>query len=258
MVNLDELRKKYEKVKSGNTGNADFLSKFFMMESGVSVVRILPGAEDSSFYAESAIHRITTDGNSKNYHCPRVKGDACPLCDAYFKLWERVNAMGKETPEAQPLIDIARTIKARDRYYLNVVDRRDSSVKILSVGQRLFTKILDCFFDEDYGDLTDVEAGWDFKINKDTQGQWPNYDKSAPKPKSSSAGTTSEVATWMDELHDIHGLVKYAEYEDLKTVAQEITGVVDYISTNARDTGSDDSTGSDDDYMKQLKNIDIN
>jgi hypothetical protein len=84
MVNIDELRKKYQEINNpggANKDNKEFLEKFFMMEEGTSLVRILPGKNDQEFYAETAIHRI----NDKNYHCPRVKGDKCPVCDTYFK-----------------------------------------------------------------------------------------------------------------------------------------------------------------------------
>ena len=134
MVNLDELKKKYEQIQraqSGGGGNSDdFLKKFFMMDEGTSIIRVLPSPEgtEQEFYAETAIHRI----NDKNYHCPRVKGHDCPICDLYYKLWK---VEGPMKDEAQ---DLARQIKPRKRYYMNVVDRRDESVKILSMGMKLF------------------------------------------------------------------------------------------------------------------------
>ena len=246
MVNIDKLREKYEQIQNAQSGGGsnDFLKKFFMMDEGTSVVRVLPSKDEGGeFYSETAIHRI----NDKNYHCPRVKGGECPVCDLYYRLWK---VEGPTKDEAQ---DTARSIKPRKRYYLNVVDRRDESVKILSVGMKLFGKILDCFFDEDYGDITDLEEGWDFKINKDTQGQWPNYDKSAPKPKQSKAGTKSEIATWMDELHDIHGLIKVASYEDLKSFAVEIEGVV--MNRPSGNGTPATASGSDEDYISHLKSL---
>ena len=250
MVNLDELRKKYESIQraqGGGGNNDDFLKKFFMMEEGTSVVRVLPGKGDTGendFYAETAIHRI----NDKNYHCPRVKGHDCPVCDLYYRLWK------VEGPMADEAQDLARQIKPRKRYYMNVVDRRDGSVKILSMGMKLFGKILDCFFDEDYGDITNLDEGWDFKIVKDTQGQWPNYDKSAPKPKQTEAGSSKEVAEWMDELHDIHGLVKLPDYEELKKLAMEMESLVLGRPTGnvSAETSSDEG---DDDYIAHLKSL---
>lgn len=256
MVNIDELRKKYQEINNpggAKKDNKEFLEKFFMMEEGTSLVRILPGKNDQEFYAETAIHRI----NDKNYHCPRVKGDKCPVCDTYFNMWKEINAIGKDTPKGQELAGLARQIKSYKRFYMNVVDRRSESVKILSVGQKLFGKILDCFFDEDFGDLTDLKEGWDFKIVKEQQNQqWPNYDKSSPKPKQTAAGSDKEIAEWMDEQHDIHGLVKVAEYEELKTLMEEFTAITRGTSISQE---SDSDSGSDDDdgYLSHLKSLKI-
>jgi hypothetical protein len=248
MVNIEQLKKKYQEINNpGGGDNSEFLSKFFMMDEGTSLVRVLPSKTDEQeFYAETAIHRI----NNKNYHCPRVKDGKCPVCDTYYDTWKEINAIGKDSPQGKELADLARQIKARKRFYMNIVDRRDDSVKILSVGQKLFGKILDCFFDEDFGDITDLSDGWDFKIVKDTQGQWPNYDKSSPKPKSSPAGSAAKTAAFMDELHDIHGLVRVAQYDELKNLMEEFNAV-----RSTPHSTSDNSDG--DDYMSHLKNLEI-
>lgn len=249
MVNLDALRKKYEEVTKQNsgTGNSDFLSKFLITKEGTSLVRLLPAKDDEeNFYAETAIHRMENDGQFKNYHCPRVKGDKCPLCDVYFALWK--------TP-SEDNHNLARSIKARKRYYLNAVERESGSVKILSIGMKLFGQILDTFFDEDYGDITDLKTGNDFKIVKDTNGAFPNYDKSAPKPTKSEAGTPAEIATWMDELHDIQNLVKIAEYDELKQLSMMVEAKAEGMSmATSKPTTNNESKG-DDDYLSHLKNL---
>jgi|TARA_Y100000034_G_scaffold125307_1_gene174646 hypothetical protein len=236
MVNLNELRKKYEQINKTGMGNADFLEKFLMMDEGTTNVRILPWKDDEkNFYAETAIHRI----DDTNYHCPRVKGEPCPMCDLNHRLWKTKDDGN---------IEIARSIKARQRFYMNVVDRRDNKVKILSCGVKLYSKILDAFFDDDYGDLTETKDGWDFKIVKEKTGPWPSFDKSAPRPKNTPAGTDAEIAQWMEELHDIHGLIKIAEYETLKNLANSITSAGDGQTTNQKTT-------EDEDYLSHLKNL---
>ena len=47
MVNLEELKKKYQEIQkaSGGGDNSAFLKKFFMMDEGTSVVRVLPQPE---------------------------------------------------------------------------------------------------------------------------------------------------------------------------------------------------------------------
>tara|TARA_R110000765_G_scaffold25706_3_gene63155 strand:+ start:612 stop:1376 length:765 start_codon:yes stop_codon:yes gene_type:complete len=252
MVNLDELRKKYEEVTQRNSGgNKDFLSKFLITKEGTSIVRLLPAKnEDENFYAETAIHRLENDGQFKNYHCPRVKGDKCPLCDLYYGLWKT---------DSEDNHNLARSIKARKRYYLNAVERETGDVKILSIGMKLFGKILDCFFDDDYGDITDLEKGFDFKIVKDINGAFPNYDKSAPKPRPSEAGSGAEIAAWMDSLHDIKNLVKIAEYDELKQMAMTYELTAQGMGSAGAVQGISKSSGSpekaDDDYLSHLKNL---
>jgi len=98
-INLDELRKKAEQFDKpqGSGGNADFLKNFLQTPDGKTPIRILPGkTEEDNFYAETKIHRVDgEDGNNRNIHCLKVKGEKCPLCDAYYKLWQIYNEGGK-------------------------------------------------------------------------------------------------------------------------------------------------------------------
>ena len=88
--------------------------------------------------------------------------------------------------------------------------------------------------DPDFGDITDPESGHDFKIVKEMEGQWPKYDQSQPRPKSSELGTKQEVAGIMESLHEIHDLVKLEEYEDVKTAVESLKGeTVQGSSTSA-------------------------
>ena len=127
-IDLDALRAKHEEL-SGNKpagGNADFLSNFIQLQDGTNSVRILPGKdEDTMFYAETKIHRVPDgQGGVKNVHCRKMHGEPCPLCDSYYALWKEPN---KDE-------DLARQIKPRSRYYMNVVDRESGDVKILSAS----------------------------------------------------------------------------------------------------------------------------
>tara|TARA_R110002020_G_scaffold379488_2_gene590717 strand:- start:2828 stop:3571 length:744 start_codon:yes stop_codon:yes gene_type:complete len=244
-IDLDALRAKHEELNNGNKGgstNADFLSKFMQLQEGTNTVRILPWKdEDKQFFAETKIHRIKqADGNIKNVHCRKVHGEACPLCDLYYSLWKT----GRAEDE-----DLARQIKPRARYYMNVVDRETSSVKILSIGVILFKKIIGAILDGDFGDITDVEEGHDFKIHKEMEGQWPKYDQSQPRPKSTSAGSKAEIAEWMEVLHDVHALVPLEEYDEVKKAAEQLG------SSNMDSPRSEKASegGGSDDYITRLQ-----
>jgi hypothetical protein len=164
------------------------------------------------------------------------------LCDLYYSLWKT----GKKEDEA-----LARVIKPRSRYYMNVLDRDTNDVKILSIGMILFQKIVGAMIDSDFGDITDIEKGHDFKIVKHMEGQWPRYDQSQPRPKSSPLGTKAEVARVMDTMHDIHGLVKLEEYDEVKRISEALA-----IGGKLTPTDKDSGSNSDDDegdYISKLR-----
>ena len=243
-IDLNALRQKHAELSKQGTGeNQSFLENFIALKDGTNVIRILPGKDDADFYAETKIHRISdNEGKIRNYHCRKIHGEACPLCDAYFGLWKTGNKSDEDT---------ARQIKPRARYYMNVVDRESGAVKILSIVVILFKKIIGAMLDEDFGDITDLENGHDFKIIKTMEGQWPRYDQSQPRPKSEAAGSNAEIAGWMDSLHEIHKLVKLEDYEDTKKVAEVI------LPTQFTERSLEDRTSStsndEDDYLTKLQ-----
>ena len=242
-IDLDALRAKHEELSNTGKGNAnsDFLSNFIQLQEGTNAVRILPGKDDDTvFYAETKIHRVPDgNGNVKNMHCRKMHGEPCPLCDTYYSLW-------KEPYKDE---DLARQIKPRSRYYMNVVDRDSGNVKILSIGVILFKKIIATMLDEDFGDITDLQSGHDFKIVKIMEGQWPKYDQSQPRPKSSEAGSKAEIAAWMDTLHDVHALVKLEEYEDVKNAAMGLLPSHEGSSQNPTPV----ENVEDDDYLQRMQ-----
>ena len=241
-VDLNALRAKHEELSnSGNrNSNAEFLSNFLQLQDGTNAIRILPGKEDELFYAETKIHRVPDgQGNTKNIHCRKIHGEPCPMCDSYYQLW-------KEPYKDE---DLARQIKPRARYYMNVVDRESGDVKILSIGVILFKKVIAAMLDEDFGDITNMDTGHDFKIVKIMEGQWPKYDQSQPRPKSSPAGSKAEIAAWMDSLHDVHALVKLEEYEGVKTAAQAL--IPSHEGSSQNPTKAENV--SDDDYLSKMK-----
>ena len=241
-IDLDALRKKHEQLSNSGKKSDDFINNFVKLEDGDNLLRILPPKEDDQeFYAETKIHRVPTgeEDNVRNFHCRRVQDEACPLCDIYFALWRT----GRKEDEA-----LARVIKPRSRYYMNVIDRASGEVKILSVGVILFKKITGAILDPDYGDITDLKTGHDFKIHKEMEGGWPKYDQSAPRPKSTPTGKPKEVAEALDTLHDIYALVKHEEYDTIKEAASGLMG----LDIEPKEDTEEEETTSED-YLDKLK-----
>ena len=98
-------------------------------------------------------------------------------------------------------------------------------ISFFSIGVILFKKIIGAMLDEDFGDITDPAEGHDFKIVKEMEGQWPKYDQSAPRPKSSVLGSKQGIEAAMDSLHEIHELVKLEDYDEVKKATDTLIGV---------------------------------
>lgn len=234
-IDLDALRQKHEQINAPageKKENNDFLKQFYQIPWGTNSIRFLPWKDESQqFYAETSIHRVpTSDGKVKNVHCRKIHNEACPLCDLYYDQWAIVNRIDdKDNAESKKAKALATQIKARSRYYFNIVDReaeKGEEVKILSVGIMLFKKIVGAIMDPDFGDITDFETGHDFKIIKEKDGEWPKYDQSAPRPMSSPTGKKGEIAAYMESLHDVHALVKLEDYETCKDAVTTLLGGV--------------------------------
>jgi len=241
-IDLEKIKEIHANL-SGK-GGGGMSETFLKIEEGTNVVRLLPPKEeDQDFYAMTKLHRIPMqDGMVKNIHCRQVHGEQCPICNLYYSLW-------KEPTKDETL---ARQIKGRDRYYMNVLDRESGAVKILSIGIILFKKIIAAMVDPDYGDITDPEGGHDFKIVKIMEGQWPKYDQSAPRPKSTPAGSGKEVAEWMESLHDIQSLVKLEDYEELKQIAESINPFA-AVERSVDEVHRSETEVGDEDYMEKLQ-----
>lgn len=220
-IDLDALRKKHAELMKNTEAIGNNKDSFLMLGEGTTVVRILPGKDDDTlFYAETKIHRVRLPGKAydNNIHCRKIKGEACPLCDLYFALWKT------KIKEDE---DLARNIKPRERYFVNVVERSTSKVKIFSLGAKIFKKIIDTMLDEDYGDITDLNKGFDFKVIKTVDSSaggksFPNYDSSQARPKSDPAGSKQEIAAYMESLHDIHRLVEVKSFDEVKEIAEAV------------------------------------
>jgi hypothetical protein len=217
-IDLNLIKKKHQELTKPKSGGMENNSNvFWNPPEGTTTIRILPSKDDDTpFYSETKIHRIRKPGNNfeSNVHCLEVKDGRgkCPLCDLYRALYKT------KVKEHEAL---ARAIKPRERYFLNIVLRDTGDVKVFSLGSKLFKKILGIIVDPDFGDITDWDSGRDFKVQKSIIEGYPNYDQSGAKPKASPAGSPQDIARFKETMHDLAQFVKTEDYESVKTIAME-------------------------------------
>lgn len=254
---LDDLKNKYKQLTQGQQNNEEFLKKFLIVNDGNNLVRILPSKdEELPFFAETKIHRVQSgNGTVKNVHCRKAKGEDCPLCDLYYSLWKTHEGLGFDSKTPSKFSQMARDIKPNARYYMNVYSRDLNEVKILSVGKKLFEKIVQTVIElqeEDMGDMLDLESGFDYKIVKNKIGGYPNYDQSVYRPKSTPlADSAQERAAIMESLHDIHGLVKLESYEEVKKTADMLLARLHGVEES--DSSNEEPSDSQPNYLKQME-----
>jgi len=270
MATLEELRKKHQElINTSNTtkqSSGGGLEKYLKLEPGKNVIRILPGKKDKmEFYAESAIHRYEdVEGNTRNYHCRKVRNEHCPVCEFYFDLWKMHKDLGLEKGKKSKFGDMATKIKANPRYYMNVIDRRlqeggQDPVKIFSTGKKLFTKIMADVLDQEYMDeddpenslIIDLKNGNDYIVDLGKNGEYNSYDNSKVRAKKSPAGTNAEIASWMETATDLSALIQMGDYDTGKQIVENMKASLAPVSNPKATKGNHDV--SDDDYESSLE-----
>lgn len=211
--NYQKLLDKYKALTEEKQGLSE---AFLKIEEGTTRIRILPAKKDDDlFYGETITHNCKIEGKYTPITCRKVVNEDCPMDDFISEMWKehekacRVNSWDSKKVNT-PYSALAREIKGKERYFLNVVNRADESkVMVLAAPKTLFTKILSAMLavdekgEPEYGDIVNLKTGHDFKITmKKNKGGFPTYDDSSPAPKSSVAGKAEQIELWMDSLHD--------------------------------------------------------
>lgn len=258
-MNLEQLRKKHQELLAGKTpgGGEGGGEKFLKPEDGDNLVRILPWKDDTkSFYSESMIHRYTNEeGKTGNFYCRRPQNEKCPICDFYFDLWKMHKELGLEKGKKSKYGDLATQIKATPRYYMNAISRKAlqtkpddlvGALKIMSVGIKVFKKVMDGVFNPELMDEEDPEntnvlslkKGNDFNLKLGKSGEYNNYDESTFRIKKTAAGSEKDIRAWMESLHDIHGLNPIGDYEEGSKIVQNLMSTL--VVVGAPPKGNDD------------------
>lgn len=262
---LDALRERYEKQKAKTAGEGDFSEKYLNIKLNETVeFRILPLSDDVADYlVETGKHYVDDD---TKVNCPRVDGGKCPICDVYFDVWKSINEIGDERNNESPLtlelLALAKASKMTSRYYYNVLDRRDGKVKILTQGYKVYAKILDGQFNQDWGNgevsVADPKNGWDFALTLKKVKDYNNYDTSTFRVKSTVLGTDAEIKQYMDERHDLTEFAQLPEYGELKLIAENLSATHKSLLAPSETAGMEPTTGSgidsEQDFIDSLGN----
>lgn len=163
---MDKIQKKMAELGTG---------KFFKPKEGKNQVRILPPWNDEGlFFLEATAHYgLKKEGRDIPIPCSG-KAD-CPICQFIRKMEKG----GKEDTK------LAKRLASRTKFYVNILDRKSEKVSIWGFSRKILGGLLNRMDDEDFGDITDPDEGFDVIIEREGTGMKTSYDVRV-KPKSSS------------------------------------------------------------------------
>jgi hypothetical protein len=207
LISKDEIQKDLDRKSSGGGEMSD--SRFVRIPDGKLKVRLLPRLESKVPWKTVFSHRYNKNGEKLFSTCRKTFGKTdCPICKRSWAMW---NSENKETK------DTGYTVRAtpRDMFNCYIVDNptkpeENGSIKILSVGKKLFDLISESFNSEDLGAaIFDAVNGFDFEINRKKSGDNPDYpDYSSSRFIFKKSGIVKSWKEIEDKLININELIK--------------------------------------------------
>lgn len=238
----ERLLERKAKIKSqGGGGN------YFTLKEGTNRYRNVPIPEDTEPAVE--ITHFYLGGEIKGYISPVSFGEPC----AVMELHEKMKNSKKESDR-----EWAKKFTPRRKFMTAVVRYKDekgkeiddaAGVKPLLITPTLYNEMIDLYLDEDEaGDFTDPENGYDLKYTKTGKGLDTEYTIRACKP--------TPLPKKYRKVMDIEQMVKelVPSYKESKAIVEKFLSI-DPDEINTYDKGGEGK--KDGKKKKKKKNRDI-
>ncbi len=212
----DFMQDAYAEAKKERSDSGDVL----FLKSGVTHVFVLPPHKDSpSWFREYREHGLRPDGKFTTITCPKEECDPCPLCERAGELWDE---------KTDPSITAAKRLGSKKQYLYNVYvfsspdgKALKDGIHTLKSGVTVYKELMDYDSDEagDWGDITNLTHGVEFRIERKGKGRYDTTYTAKPVPtrtnlieKLDAAGF--EIGTPTD-LSKVYPARKYDELVEL-------------------------------------------
>ncbi len=137
--------------------------------------------------------------------CLRSANRECLLCDYIRELRVQKNPIAQE-------------IYAKKRIYYNVIvrDEEKKGVQVYASGVQVYENILAYLYDDEWGDITDIEKGRDMILERTGQGKEDTRYNLLPAPNPSPLHTDQQtVDKWLSEMQNLDTALSYPEDSDV-------------------------------------------
>jgi len=206
---IQRIKEQKEKEHEERQGRTDL----FKAELGDNQIRVGPPASDEiSFYEEVHLHYVqdpdTGKGNPRRcLKDEQNKSDEdCPACQAVAELF--AGKTKESTREAKEL-------KEKERYLMNVLDRRDGIWKLYIAPYTVWIGLMGLFGKKGWEDITHSETGKDVVVVKRKTGKLPRDVEYSVVPL---PGDTPLEEGWEEKMVDLGNVFKRLSYDQMVAV----------------------------------------
>lgn len=244
-IDLEKMKKKL--ASSETNGKSDKKDNgYFKPQLGDQEVRFLP-SEDGDPFKEFFFHY----GLGETFLCPKKNyNEKCPACEYAFELWsDKTDASKKQAKE----------LFSKQRFFSNVIVRGKEAEgpKPYGYGKKTYQQLLKLVTDPEYGDVTDVESGYDFKLSYEAakgDGAFPTTTLLPKRQPSVLAKTKKEIKELLDKIKPVEGLmVKKTPAEVLITLNAHLDDPFDDSKSEKKKYGNNnEEVGSVDAAINEL------
>jgi len=157
--------------------------------------------------------------------------------------------------------ELAKKLYPKMRVYSAVVVRgqEDKGVQIWAFGKTVYQSLLNYMLDEDYGDITDTDDGFDIKVTctKPPGRQWATTEvRPRPRPTPLSKDK-SDIKEWTSNIPDPATMFNCKTYDELSKIINDWLASDDDDNTNAESSqATTSSRNSKNSTGKSYKDLD--
>jgi hypothetical protein len=171
-------------AESKKTTNPEERSNVVFLRSGVTHCRVLPPHVNApSWFYEYKEHGLRPEGKFRTFTCPKSVGDnPCPVCEEGQRLYDE---------KTETSILEAKALYAKRAYLYNVYIYNNPDGKslkdgivVLKSGVKVFKQLMEYDNDPagDWGNISDLKSGIDFRIERKGQGRLGTEYSALPVP----------------------------------------------------------------------------
>lgn len=209
-MNLDLIKKKLQEINDQSQERQDTSALRWVPANGKSTIRIVPSVENPDnpftelmFYNKLSKFPILALTNF---------GEQDPV--------EEFIATLRATDDKDNW-SLSGKLSAHPRYFCPVIVRgeEDKGVRIWSISSTIYKALLTIAADEEYGDFTDIQKGFDLVVEKTppaTPGAFADITVRAKRNDSPLSEDKNEIKTWLKEQPKVLDLFRKPTYDWLK------------------------------------------